>query len=93
MIDAGSAGDLKAGDNFLLCSDGLYAYFSETEMAGTIAAHPARRASEMLIELARKRANGKGDNCTVIILKLEAPADRGQGQAIPTGKVTHSGTG
>ena len=72
LIDVGGAQDLQGGDNFLLCSDGLYAYFSETEMASTIAGFPARQAAEKLIDQARQRANGKGDNCTVVILKLEA---------------------
>ncbi|MBI4291738.1 MAG: serine/threonine-protein phosphatase [Betaproteobacteria bacterium] len=73
LIDIGSANDLQAGDNFLLCSDGLYAYFDETELASTVAANSARQASEKLINLARERAAGKGDNCTVVIVKLEAP--------------------
>ena len=72
LIDIGTATDLAGGDNFLICSDGLYAYFSETELAATIAANSARQASEKLMALARQRANGKGDNCTLIILKIEA---------------------
>ena len=74
VIDVGSASDLQAGDNFLVCSDGLYAYFEETEMASTVAANSARQASGKLIALARERAKGKGDNCTLIIVKLEAAA-------------------
>ena len=74
LVDVGSAADLQAGDNFMLCSDGLYAYFTDTEMASTIAAFPAREAAGKLIDLARGRANGKGDNCTVVIVKLEEAA-------------------
>ena len=73
LIDVGGAEDLQGGDNFLMCSDGLYAYFSEIEMASTIAAFPAREAAGKLIDLARERANGHGDNCTLVILKLSAP--------------------
>ena len=72
-IDVGRAADLQAGDSFLMCSDGLYAYFSETEMGSTIAAFPAREAAGKLIDQARERANGHGDNCTLVILKIEAP--------------------
>lgn len=70
LITVGGADDLRAGDNFLLCSDGLYAYSSDTELASMVAAFPAREAAEKLIALARERANGKGDNCTVVIVKL-----------------------
>ena len=73
LIDVGTAEDLQGGDSFLLCSDGLWAYFSDDEMAGVIAALPAREAAGQLIDQARQRANGRGDNCTLIILKLEAP--------------------
>ena len=74
LVDVGSAEDLQGGDSFLLCSDGLYAYFSEIEMAGMIASFPAREAAGKLIDLARDRANGKGDNCTLVIIKLEQVA-------------------
>jgi len=73
LIDIGTAEDLRGGDSFLLCSDGLWAYFSDDEMAGVIAALPAREAAGQLIDQARLRANGRGDNCTVVVLKLEAP--------------------
>lgn len=72
LIDVGGAGDLQGGDSFLMCSDGLYAYFSETEMANTIAAFPAREAAGKLIDQARQRAGGHGDNCTAVIVKVVA---------------------
>ena len=69
-IDVGEAQDLQDGDSFLLCSDGLWGYFSEAELGGVIAAFSAREASELLISRARARANGEGDNISVAILKL-----------------------
>ncbi len=76
-IDLGEAEDLQAGDSFLLCSDGLWGYFSDTELGGVVAAHSAREASELLISRARARAKGEGDNVSVVILKLmEAPAKK-----------------
>ena len=85
LIDVGTAEDLQAGNNFLLCSDGLWAYFSDAEMAGVIAAFPAREAAGMLIDQARERAKGRGDNCTVVILKLEAaPAPPSPARPRPT---------
>jgi serine/threonine protein phosphatase PrpC len=73
-IDAGEAEDLQAGDSFLLCSDGLWGYFSDAELGGVVAAFSAREASELLISRARTRSKGEGDNISVAILKLaEAP--------------------
>ena len=72
------ADDLRAGDSFLLCSDGLWAYFGEAELGGVLAAHTARAASELLIDRARTRAQGEGDNVSLAILKLvEAPSKNG----------------
>lgn len=65
---------LKAGDAFLLCSDGLWQYFSDAELGAAIAMNSARSACEMLINKARERASGsKADNCTVAIIKLIKP--------------------
>lgn len=71
-IDFGETSDLQAGDSFLLCSDGLWAYFSDEELAGVIATRSAREASALLIERARIRAQGAGDNVSLAILKLVA---------------------
>jgi hypothetical protein len=35
---------------------------------------PPREASEQLISLARERAEGRGDNLSLAIVKLEPPA-------------------
>ncbi|MBP6654787.1 MAG: serine/threonine-protein phosphatase, partial [Propionivibrio sp.] len=77
-IDFGEAADLQAGDAFLLCSDGLWGYFGEAELGGVIAAYSAREASEQLIDRARIRAKGEGDNVSLVILKLvEVPVKKG----------------
>jgi serine/threonine protein phosphatase PrpC len=64
---------LKAGDAFLLASDGLWQYFTDAELGAVIARSAPRAASEKLINKAIERAKGKGDNCTMAILKLVAP--------------------
>jgi serine/threonine protein phosphatase PrpC len=69
-IDFGEAQDLQSGDSFLLCSDGLWGYFSDAELGDTIARFSAREACEKLINQARSRAEGEGDNISVAILKL-----------------------
>jgi serine/threonine protein phosphatase PrpC len=78
-IDFGEACELAAGDAFLLCSDGLWTYFSDAELAATIAGASARQASETLIAGARERGHGEGDNVSLAILKLvDAPAANGR---------------
>ena len=76
-IDFGEAEDIQGGDSFLLCSDGLWGYFGETELGSVLAAYSAREASELLISRARTRAKGEGDNVSLAILKLvEIPAKK-----------------
>lgn len=74
-IAFGEAGDLQVGDTFLLCSDGLWGYFTDQELAWVIdGASSAREASELLIDRARALGDGDGDNISLAILKLvEAP--------------------
>ncbi len=76
-FDFSETDDLLPGDAFILCSDGLWAYFDNLELATLIAENSARDACEKLIELARKRAGGTGDNLSLAIIKLlEAPASK-----------------
>ncbi len=75
LMAFGESDDLQAGDTFLLCSDGLWGYFSESELGSALAAYSAREASDILIDRARSRARGDGDNVSVAILKLvDVPA-------------------
>ena len=62
---------LKPGDTLLVCSDGLWHYFTELELGSVLAGLSPREASEFLIEKARARAKGTGDNVSLAILKLE----------------------
>ncbi len=68
----GSTAPLVPGDAFLLCSDGLWDYFTDSEIGKALAALPPRKAAEMLISSARVRAKGKGDNLSLAIVKLTA---------------------
>ncbi|GGC90509.1 PP2C family protein-serine/threonine phosphatase [Undibacterium terreum] len=72
-ISFGQHDNLQAGDSFLLCSDGLWHYFSDTELSVGVAANSPRQASELLIRKARERGTGHGDNCTFAIVKLVTP--------------------
>ena len=73
FVQFGVQEDLRPGHAFLLCSDGLWAYFADVELATVIAKKSPREAAEMLINKARERAQGKGDNCSMAIIKLVAP--------------------
>ena len=73
-VTVGRHRGLRAGDHFLLCSDGLWHYFSEPELGAALAMNSPRDASEMLIRKARERAAGSAaDNCTFAIVKLAPP--------------------
>lgn len=62
--------ELTAGDAFVLCSDGLWAYFDDEELGTLVADNSARQACEILIDKARQRAKGSGDNLSLAIIKL-----------------------
>lgn len=64
---------LAVGDCLMSCSDGLWHYFSETELGSVLASLAPREASEFLIEKARSRARGGGDNLSLAIVKVEKP--------------------
>ena len=74
-LDVDETRDLRIGDAFLLASDGVWGYFEDAEIASLLDRLPARDASQQLIKLARERAEGRGDNLSLAIVKLEAPPD------------------
>ena len=65
---------LEFGDTLLACSDGLWHYFSAKELGAIVHTLPPRDASEMLINKARQRARGGGDNLSLVIARIEAIA-------------------
>jgi serine/threonine protein phosphatase PrpC len=73
-ITFGQRLDVAAGDVFLLCSDGLWHFFTDAELGAVTAKSSPRQASEMLINKAGERSQGKGGNCSMAILKLVKPA-------------------
>jgi serine/threonine protein phosphatase PrpC len=71
QVTIGRYRGLKPGDAFLLCTDGLWHYFSDAELGVAIVANSPRQASEMLIAKARERAAGiPADNCSLVIVKV-----------------------
>ena len=61
---------MAPGDQFLLCSDGLWHFFTDAELGAALARSTPRQASEMLIGKAAERSQGKGGNCSMVIVKL-----------------------
>ncbi len=74
-LDLGHTRKLEIGDTLLACSDGLWHYFTNDELAAVLEALPPRDASEFLIDKARSRAEGGGDNLSLVIVKVEPLAD------------------
>lgn len=72
-VTIGSHGKVGPNESFLLCSDGLWCFFTDAELGAAVHKHAPRQASEMLISKAQERAQGKGDNCTMAIVKLVKP--------------------
>lgn len=70
-IDFGETVPLVGGDCFILCSDGLWAYFPDDELGRVLNEFPVRQAAEILINTARDRAKGRGDNCSLAIVRLK----------------------
>lgn len=73
FVTVGSEAALAAGDTFLLCSDGLWHFFTDAELGAVTRQNTPRQASEKLIGKATERAQGKGGNCTMAIVKLVRP--------------------
>lgn len=84
-VALGEATDLEVGDAFLLCSDGLWSYFEDYELGGVLCDLPPREASAQLIQMARERAMGRGDNLSLAIVKVES-VDSGRSLLADTGE-------
>jgi serine/threonine protein phosphatase PrpC len=74
FVSVGVHDGLQAGDGFLLCTDGVWPWFADKELAAAVSRRTPRQAAELLVDKALERAQGKGDNCTMAILRLVAPA-------------------
>jgi len=74
-IDVDDTIELKKGDHFLICTDGL-ARIQEKELKHITLSNPPQAACDKLIELANER--GGHDNATVMIIKITPPQSVGQ---------------
>ena len=71
VVDFHCISEVQAGDTLMACSDGVWHYFTTAEIGSVLTTLSAREASEFLIEKARERARGTGDNLSLVIVKLE----------------------
>jgi PPM family protein phosphatase len=75
--------DVLPGDNFLLCSDGLYAYFDDESLATAMTADSINDVPKVLIDTAN---NGGGhDNITAVCIRVpetEVAADGGRAEEL-----------
>ena len=62
---------LRPGDVLMNCSDGVWHYFSPSELGTVLSTLTPREATEFLIDKARSRGHGGGDNLSLAIVKLE----------------------
>ena len=61
---------LQPGDVLMACSDGLWHYFSPDELGSVLDSLTPREATEFLIDKARVRARGGGDNLSLAVVKI-----------------------
>lgn len=69
--------ELMPDDTLMLCSDGVWHYFTDQELETATAKLEARECCQFLIDKARTRAGGRGDNLSIIVIdlvRLPAPA-------------------
>lgn len=67
-IDTFTTGTLRAGDTFVLCSDGL-SEINEVELGRIVRAHPPQEAADELVRIANER--GGHDNVTVQVVRID----------------------
>ena len=75
LVLDGAQGELKAGDVFLLCSDGLTRHVEDAEIKAALEGMSPQAAADHLLDLTLAR--GGADNVTAVVLGVrpaEAPA-------------------
>jgi protein phosphatase len=71
-VDAGEfAHSFQEQDRLLVCSDGLYEYLNDREIARILNINSLRQAANELVEEAKRR--GGRDNITVVVSEKTSP--------------------
>ena len=71
LIDTHFIPQLRPGDVLMACSDGVWHYFSPSEMGSVLSSLTPREATEFLIDKAISRGRGGGDNLSMVVVKME----------------------
>jgi len=71
-IDIHILPQVRPGDVIMACSDGVWHYFSESELGEVLCNLPPKEATVLLMETARARARGTSDNLSMIVIHIGA---------------------
>lgn len=63
------SGDVRIGDTFILCSDGLTTHVSAAEVKDVVCRTPPQRACDLLVRTTLDR--GATDNVTIVVARIE----------------------
>jgi len=80
QVDVEGPHDVRPGDVFLLCSDGLSGMVGDAELGALAGSLSAKDACQYLVDLAN--LNGGADNITLVVVRVPAPPDAGKSGAI-----------
>jgi serine/threonine protein phosphatase PrpC len=81
QVDVEGPHELRPGDIFLLCSDGLSGQVSDSEIGAVAGLLPPEEACRFLVDLANLR--GGPDNITVLIVRVQKAADPHSNGVVP----------
>lgn len=81
--------DVREGDMYLLCSDGLYNEVSDAEIRDALSAGDCQHAGRVLVEQALAR--GARDNVTVVVIQAQDEAQITRTRLNPSAKVAPVG--
>lgn len=79
-LDLGTI-DVRAGDRFLLCSDGVSMMVTEGLMAQILGSNPPQQAADALVAEANDR--GSPDNVTAVVVQVQALAPQPKRYELP----------
>ncbi len=83
-IDKAEAVTLRAGDQLLLCSDGLWTSVPEHQLAYRLSASPLEQAVPDMVSSAAVAGGKNGDNVTALALTWHEPGDQAGNSALLT---------
>ena len=89
-IDVEGPFPVKAGDKFLICSDGLTGLVDDAEIGTLMDCLPENLATRVLVDLANLR--GGPDNTTVVVVSTEQSSEEQQAKAAKKNRASKRGS-